>query len=341
MTSSPVKEQGYLQEYRDHLRGERSLSEYTVRNYLDDLDPFFQFMEDQGLEAPSDVDRGFVRRYVAWLMSSRLIETGRGQIKRGHDRGSVTRSLAALRSYFRYLVTKGVVPPSPLWKKGSRQSRALIPKAEKTLPRIMGKEEVEDLLTTPDDPETKGKPKSPALQLRDRAILEVLYATGLRVSELSGLDTKDVDMVRRRVRTVGKGSKEREVVFGRPAQEALDRYINEGRPKLGGRRTDALFLNKSGGRLTKRSVQEMVKKYSMQSTDAKVHPHMLRHTFATHLLDGGADLRIVQELLGHSSPATTQIYTHVSLAQSRKEYLKAHPRARAEESTTPLPEAAQ
>ena len=333
MTSSPVRDQGHLQEYRDHLRGERSLSEYTVRNYLNDLDPFFQFMEEQGMESPADVDRGFLRRYVAWLMSARPIETGRGQIKRGHDRGSVTRSLAALRSYFRYLVGKGVVPPSPLWKKGSRQSRALIPKAEKTLPRIMGKEEVEDLLTTPDDPETKGKPKAPEMQLRDRAILEVLYATGLRVSELSGLDMKDVDMVRRRVRTVGKGSKEREVVFGRPAHEALDRYISEGRPKLGGRRTDALFLNKSGGRLTKRSVQEMVKKYSMQSTDTKVHPHMLRHTFATHMLDGGADLRIVQELLGHSSPATTQIYTHVSLAQSRKEYLKAHPRARVDEAT--------
>ena len=130
----------------------------------------------------------------------------------------------------------------------------------------------------------------------------MLYATGLRVSELSGLDMKDVDMVRRRVRTVGKGSKEREVVFGRLAHEALERYLNEGRPKMGGGRTDALFLNKSGGRLSKRSVQEMVKKYSMQSTDTKVHPHMLRHTFATPMLDGGADLRIVQELLGHSSP---------------------------------------
>ena len=332
MTLSPVKEQGNLQEYRDHLRGERSLSEYTVRNYLNDLDPFFQFMEEQGLESPSDVDRLFVRRYVAWLMSSRPIQTARSQIKRGHERASVTRSLAALRSYFRYLVSRGVVPPSPMWKRGSRQSRALIPKAEKTLPRIMGKEEVVDLLTTPDNPETKDKPKSPALQIRDRAILEVLYATGLRVSELSGLDMKDVDMERRRLRTIGKGSKEREVVFGRPAQEALERYINEGRPKLGARRTDALFLNRFGGRLTKRSVQEMVKRYSLQSTDTKVHPHMLRHTFATHLLDGGADLRIVQELLGHSSPATTQIYTHVSLAQSRKEYLKAHPRARVDEA---------
>ena len=332
MTLSPVKEQANLQEYRDHLRGERSLSEYTVRNYLNDLDPFFQFMEEQGVESPTEVDRGFLRRYVAWLMSSRPIQTGRSQIVRGHERASVTRSLAALRSFFRYLVSRGVVPPSPLWKRGSRQSRALIPKAEKTLPRIMGKEEVVDLLTTPDNPETKDKPKSPALQIRDRAILEMLYATGLRVSELSGLDMKDVDMERRRLRTIGKGSKEREVVFGRPAQEALERYINEGRPKLGARRTDALFLNRFGGRLTKRSVQEMVKRYSLQSTDTKVHPHMLRHTFATHLLDGGADLRIVQELLGHSSPATTQIYTHVSLAQSRKEYLKAHPRARVDEA---------
>ena len=279
MTLSPVKEQGNLQEYRDHLRGERSLSEYTVRNYLNDLDPFFQFMEEQGVESPTEVDRGFLRRYVAWLMSSRPIQTGRSQIMRGHERASVTRSLAALRSYFRYLVSRGVVPPSPLWKRGSRQSRALIPKAEKTLPRIMGKEEVVDLLTTPDNPETKDKPKSPALQIRDRAILEVLYATGLRVSELSGLDMKDVDMARRRLRTIGKGSKEREVVFGKPAQEALERYINEGRPKLGDRRTDALFLNRFGGRLTKRSSR----RWSNATASSPLTPRCTRICSGTRL----------------------------------------------------------
>ena len=169
--------------------------------------------------------------------------------------------------------------------------------------------------------------------MRDRAVLELLYAAGLRVSELSALDLGNIDLERRQLRTVGKGSKEREVLIGRPAQEAIRRYIQEARPSLVGHRSSqALFLNRFGGRLSKRTVQEMVRRYGLQSVDAKVHPHMLRHSFATHMLDGGADLRIVQELLGHSSPATTQIYTHVSLAQSRKAYLKAHPRAKEGES---------
>ena len=319
----------HLQAYRDHLLGERNLSEYTVRNYLDDLAPLFQSMELQGVQSLAQVDRGFLRQYIAWLMSGRAIKTGPSQWKRGHERASVTRHLAALRSFFRYLVGEGVVPPHPLWKRGSRQSRVLIPKTEKTLPRVVGQEDVEQLLMSPDNPEAVGKPKSMAIQLRDRAILELLYATGLRVSELSGLDLGDLDLRHRLVRAMGKGSKEREVVMGRPARDALRRYIEDARPLLmGPKGTDALFLNRFGGRLTKRSVQEMVKRYSLISIDTKVHPHMLRHSFATHMLDGGADLRIVQELLGHSSPATTQIYTHVSLAQSRKEYLKAHPRAR-------------
>lgn len=318
----------HLQGYRTHLLGERNLSEYTVRNYIDDLAPLFHSMEREGVQSLAQVNRGFVRQYVAWLMSSRPIKTGPSQWKRGHERTSVTRHLAALRSFFRYLVGEGVVPPNPLWKRGSRQSRVLIPKAEKTLPRVVGQQEVVRLLTSPDNPDAFGNSRPIAIQLRDRAILELLYATGLRVSELSGLDLRDLDLGHRLVRAIGKGSKEREVVMGRPAQDALQRYIQDARPLLmGPKGTDALFLNRFGGRLTKRSVQGMVKRYSLLSLDTKVHPHMLRHSFATHMLDGGADLRIVQELLGHSSPATTQIYTHVSLAQSRKEYLKAHPRA--------------
>ena len=329
MSVTLVKARDHLQGYKDHLLGERNLSEYTVRNYLDDLTPLFQSMELQGVESFAQVDRAFLRRYVSWLMSSRPIKAGHAQQRHGHDRASVTRHLASLRSFFRYLSAEGIVPPDPLWKRGSRQSRVLIPKAEKPLPRVLGKEEVDRLLGSPDNPEAVGKPKSVAMQIRDRAILELLYATGLRVSELSGLDLRGLNLGRRLVRVVGKGSKEREVVMGRPAQEALQRYIKEARSLLmGPKGTEALFLNRFGGRLTKRSIQEMVKRYSLLAIDTRVHPHMLRHSFATHMLDGGADLRIVQELLGHSSPATTQIYTHVSLAQSRKEYLKAHPRAR-------------
>ncbi len=300
-----------------------------MRNYLDDLNPLMELLEQQQVGSLDRVDRAFLRRYISWLMSGRRIREGRARTRTGHERASVTRHLVALRSFFRYLTARGVVPPDPLWKRGSRQSRSLIPKTERLLPRVVDRQEVERLLNAPDASESMGKPKPPEIQLRDRAILELLYATGLRVSELSGLDLGDVDLRRRVVRTVGKGSKEREAIMGRPAQEAVEQYVTVGRPRLeGGRRTDALFLNKSGGRLTKRSVQEMVKRYGLMSIDAKVHPHMLRHSFATHMLDGGADLRIVQELLGHSSPATTQIYTHVSLANSRRVYLQAHPRAR-------------
>ncbi len=300
-----------------------------MRNYLDDLNPLIELLEHQEVESLDRVDRAFLRRYISWLMSGRRIREGRARSRTGHERASVTRHLAALRSFFRYLTARGVVPPDPLWKRGSRQSRSLIPKTERLLPRVVDREEMERLLNAPDASESMGKPKPPEILMRDRAILELLYATGLRVSELSGLDLGDVDMRRRVVRTVGKGSKEREAVMGRPAQEAVEHYVRDGRPRLeGGRRTDALFLNKAGGRLTKRSVQEMVKRYGLMSIDTKVHPHMLRHSFATHMLDGGADLRIVQELLGHSSPATTQIYTHVSLANSRRVYLQAHPRVR-------------
>ncbi|MDE2860073.1 MAG: tyrosine recombinase [Chloroflexota bacterium] len=329
MSAGAAQAREHLEGYREHLTGERNLSEFTVRNYLDDLNPLFELLEQQGIESLDRVDRGFLRRYISWLMSGRRIREGRARTRTGHERASVIRHLVALRSFFRYLMARGVVPADPLWKRGSRQSRSLIPKTERLLPRVVDQEAVEQLLSAPDATEGMGKPKPPEIQMRDRAILELLYATGLRVSELSGLDLGDVDLRRRVVRTVGKGSKEREVVMGRPAQEAVERYVKEARPRLeGGRRTDALFLNKSGGRLTKRSVQEMVKRYGLMSIDTKVHPHMLRHSFATHMLDGGADLRIVQELLGHSSPATTQIYTHVSLANSRKVYLQAHPRAR-------------
>ncbi len=329
MSSAAAPFQARLQAYKRHLNAERSLSQYTVRNYVDDLAPLFQFMELEGYDSLAAVDRAFLRRYVAWLMAARPVRNGGRSWRRGHKRASVARALASLRSFFRYLVQEDVVPPSPLWKRGSRQARALMPKMEKSLPRVLGHADVDRLLGTPEDPEVKGRPRDPALQVRDKAVLELLYATGLRVGELERLDISDVDLSRRRVRAVGKGSKERYVVMGRPAKEAIERYLHEARPALEGRRsTHALLLNRLGGRLTKRSVQEMVRRYSMQAAGTVAHPHTLRHTFATHLLDGGADLRIVQDLLGHASPATTQIYTHVSMAKSREEYLKAHPRAK-------------
>ena len=232
MSAGAAEAREHLPGYKQHLLGERNLSELTVRNYLDDLTPLFQSMELQGVDSLAQVDRAFLRRYISWLMSSRPIKSGGSQWRHGHDRASVTRHLASLRSFFRYLTAEGVVAPDPLWKRGSRQSRSLIPKAEKPLPRVVDKEEMERLVNAPDNPEVEGKPKQVAMQLRDKAILELLYATGLRVSELSGLDLGDLDLERRVLRALGKGSKEREVVMGRPAQQALEAYIREARPLL-------------------------------------------------------------------------------------------------------------
>ena len=164
---------------------------------------------------------------------------------------------------------------------------------------------------------------------RDKAILELLYASGLRVGELSSLNLRDLDVDNRLLRVLGKGSKHREVFMGKTAQHSLKSYLLNSRPLLLKKnKNNALFLNKFGYRLSKRSVQDMVSRYSLMSIGEKINPHMLRHSFATHLLDGGADIKVVQELLGHSSPSTTQIYTHVSLEESKKKYLAFHPRAK-------------
>jgi integrase/recombinase XerC len=317
-----------LEKYRLHLVGERNLSKYTVRNYINDLLPFAQFINKEAIVSLEKIDRKVFRSYVSWLMSGRNIKQTKLMSKRGHERSSVTRLLVALRSFFRYLTSEGIIGPSPLWKKGSRQSRAMIPKTERKLPRILDQKEINDLLDISKVADSSGKPKTSATQVRDSAILELLYATGVRLSELSSLNLEDISLEHHRIKARGKGSKEREVIMGIPAQKALSHYIKISRSVLTKKsNTLALFVNKFGSRLSNRSIQSMVSRYGLQATNNRVHPHMLRHSFATDMLNGGADLRIVQELLGHSSPATTQIYTHISFAQSRKIYLKAHPRA--------------
>tara|TARA_B100000029_G_scaffold493216_1_gene555456 strand:+ start:141 stop:932 length:792 start_codon:yes stop_codon:yes gene_type:complete len=261
-------------------------------------------------------------------MSRRQTNPKTTSAKHGHERSSVTRLLAALRSFFSYLKEKGAIEPNPLWKKGSRQLRTLMPKAEVRLPRTLDQTEISALLESARIIESSTNPLRTAIQCRDLAILELLYATGLRISELCSLTLQDIKADERTLRVTGKGSKQRDVIMGGPSYQALKIYIKDSRPILGSKsRIKSLFLNKFGAQLSARSVQSMVKKYGMKVTNNKVHPHMFRHSFATHLLDGGADLRVVQELLGHSSPTTTQIYTHVSLGQSRKIYEQAHPRA--------------
>jgi integrase/recombinase XerC len=285
----------------DYLKVERNASRYTVRNYEADLLGFFSFLRDEKIESLGDVDKNTLRDYLWQLM------------ERGFARTSIARKLSAVRSFYRYLQREDMVSVSPAASISS-------PKLDRRLPEFLSREESTRLVEAPDVASPAG--------LRDRAFLELLYASGLRVSELVSLNLGQVNLESREIRVWGKGSKERIVLMGEPAARAISAYLRDGRPRLVVGPTEAVFLNQDGGRLTVRSVQSFVRAYaSLVGIEKDVHPHMVRHTFATHLLDGGADLRVVQELLGHASLSSTQIYTHVSKSQARKVYMSAHPLA--------------
>jgi integrase/recombinase XerD len=209
--------------------------------------------------------------------------------------------------------------------------RGLIPRLPQLLPQVLYRQEAKALIDQAQ--ESPSESRAEPLLLRDATILEVLYGSGLRLAELESLDLGDIDTVSRTVRVAGKGNKQRMVPVNHRCAQALINYLDRGRPQLlSSRPGQALFLNRYGSRLSRRSIEQVVKRYALRAGLVHgVHTHTLRHSFATHLLDGGADLRVVQELLGHASPATTQIYTHVSPAQARKVYLASHPRATSEE----------
>jgi integrase/recombinase XerC len=288
--------------YINYLEAERNASAYTVRNYKADLLDFFYFLKKKKADS-LEIDRKVLRDYLTSLT------------KQGIVKASIARKLSAIRSFYRYLVREKIISASPIEMISS-------PKLDKRLPSFLTLEEVERLLNAPDLSTPQGQ--------RDRALLELLYASGLRVSELVNLDLNQIDLDTNEIRVWGKGSKERMVLMGEPAAEALRNYLKQGRPKLlGEKRINALFLNRYGQRLPERRVQKMLEDYAKKAGIGKrVHPHILRHTFATHLLDGGADLRVVQELLGHARLSSTQIYTHVTKGQARKVYLSAHPLAK-------------
>lgn len=292
-----------LNNYIRYLEVERHASPYTVRNYTHDLRHFLEFLNMENVATLEDVDRKLLRRYIASLQ------------EQGFQKSSLSRKLSALRSFYFYLMQRNFTSSNPLLTVSS-------PKLEKRLPSFLSSNEVVRLLETPVTTSPQGQ--------RDRAMLELLYASGLRVSEIVGLDLGSVNIETREVRVWGKGSKERMVLMGKPAATALDRYIIKGRRELqGNSSTNALFINRYGKRLSERFLQKAISRYALAAGLGKrVFPHMVRHSFATHLLDGGADLRVVQELLGHANLATTQIYTHVTQNQARKVYLAAHPRAR-------------
>jgi integrase/recombinase XerC len=313
-----------IHRYLEHLQDERNVSPHTVRAYEGDLLRFLRFLSKDflGVEPdtirPSDVDPLAVRSFLAALTRDELGKRSQG------------RALAAVRSLFRYACREGILAANPA-------QAVKTPKAPKTLPRHLRPGEVENLLEAPSVAASIGdKP----LVLRDRAILELLYAAGLRVSELVGLDWRDIDLSARVLRVMGKGRKERMVPFGRPAQEALKQWLEvweavRARGARGGYRgggdddEDPVLLNNRGGRLTDRSVRNILDRWVDSAAVARgVHPHTLRHTFATHLLENGADLRTILELLGHSSLSTTQKYTHLVVERLLDVYRGAPPRAR-------------
>jgi len=296
-----------IDQYASYLRLERNVSPHTLRNYLSDLRQFQEFLrgreEDREKEIDvRDVDVHVARAYLAFLSKERR-------------KSSIGRKLATLKGFFRYLAREKRIPRDPL---------ALIstPKQEKPLPAFLSVDDVFRLLG--------GVQGNGVLIFRDRAVLEALYSTGVRVSELVSLNWSDIDFQLGIIRVIGKGSKERIVPIGEVALQALRDYGAEQARKWrrAARGETAVFLNHRGGRITTRSVARIVEKHlKAAGIPVRMGPHGLRHTFATHLLNGGADLRVIQELLGHASLSTTQRYTHVNLDQLTAVYDRAHPRA--------------
>ncbi len=294
-----------IQRFARHLATERRGSPHTARAYLSDLAQYAAYLAEVGVPlVPSSAAavRGFLARAA-----------GRG------GPATLGRKLSALRSFYRFLVREGLAPSNPARGMAS-------PRRPRRLPEVLPEEEVAALVEAPAG--------EGALALRDRALLELLYGSGVRVSELTSLSLDDVDLEGAEVRVLGKRRKERVVPFGQPAREALRRWLQEGRPRLAagpdhGSARGALFLNFRGGRLSTRSVARRLDRAVLASGVARhVHPHVLRHCFATHLLGNGADLRAIQELLGHASLSTTQRYTHLDWQRLAAVYDAAHPRAR-------------
>jgi len=282
-----------------YLKQEKNVSPHTERSYLSDLDQFFDFLGDTEF---AKVDHKFIRQFVAQLM------------KLDAQKSSIARKLSTLRTFFKYLNRQGILTTNPA-------KLVSTPRREKRLPAVLTADDAQRLMEAP-----RGKNEDPGVELRDRAVLETLYSTGIRASELTGMNHEDIDRHDRLIRIRGKGRKERVVPIGHKALDAIDAYA---RSKPAGAEPSAVFSGPSGKRLTARTVQRILENYRKKlGLQQKASPHTLRHSFATHLLESGADLRAIQELLGHASLSTTQRYTHLNLDSLMDVYDKTHPKAK-------------
>ncbi len=280
-------------EFISYLQKEKNYSPHTIKAYETDLDLFFDYFQEK---KETEINYHTVSQYFAFL------------IKYGIDSRSVARKMSAIKSFFKFLKKVGAIQENPV-------SGLRTPKIKKHLPGFLSYQQIKDIFDT-------------ISNSRDRAIMEVLYSCGLRASELVGLNLSDIDFGREEIRVLGKGRKERILPIGRTAIKAIIRYLPERKQLCRDNSMPALFLNYRGGRLTTRSLQRIVHKYLKMCSDVTgTNPHILRHTFATHLLEKGADLRAVQELLGHSSLSTVQIYTHLTTKRLKEIYNRTHPRA--------------
>jgi integrase/recombinase XerC len=299
----------HINAFLEYLQFQRNYSAHTLRNYSSDLLEFDRYLTRGGKDThlhPHQIDHISIRDFLGHLH------------QKGNAKTSIARKLAAIRSFFRYLYSEGKVPSNPARLVHS-------PRLPERTPRFLSVREVETILELPDTHTDRGR--------RDRAILELLYASGLRIGELVRINLEDLSLEQRVTKVYGKGKKERLVPFGKKAEQALRRYVEKRGALLRRQRTardpNAFFLNLRGSRISARSVERNLKEYIKKSALLlDVHPHLFRHSFATHLLNNGADLRCIQELLGHESLSTTQKYTHLSIKELMRVYRDSHPKAR-------------
>ncbi|HHT9135897.1 MAG TPA: tyrosine recombinase XerC [Candidatus Wunengus sp. YC60] len=297
--------QNYINKYLAHIEHDRNFSSQTLRAYRNDLHQYLSFLNAEGCSGFGDVTRLLLRKFLAF------------QKKQDYSKTTIARKFVSIRSFYKFLCREGVLEFNPV-------ESIRTPKLNRNLPEFMSINETETLLNVPD--------LNTLLGIRDSAMMETLYSTGMRVSELGGLDVSDVDFSGGVVKVKGKGKKERLLPIGNHALNAIQIYLDkrnsDSSVRIASRNSKALFLNNRGGRLTERSVARMLEKYVKKAgMNSKISPHTFRHSFATHLLDRGADLRSVQELLGHANLSTTQIYTHITTERLKEVYKKAHPRA--------------